>query len=148
METLTPQDFLGFRDRLIPASGFQSFQLRELEILLGLEDQDRVLLGQTSPLEHIRKLGANTSTGDRAWARIEGARGEETLRQALYRWLYRTPIQASSPDDADDAEIVDRFIEEYLDAHAKEQDHQKARMLATIWGFTSEPAATPRARLG
>jgi tryptophan 2,3-dioxygenase len=132
VETLTPQDFLGFRDRLIPASGFQSFQLREIEILLGLEDKDRVLLGQTSPMEHIRKLGANTSTGDRAWARIERARGEETLRQALHRWLYRTPIQGSSPDDANDAEMVDRFIEDYLAAHGKEQDHQKARMLAQL----------------
>src|SRR5262249_49496164 len=37
METLTPQDFLAFRDKLIPASGFQSFQLRELEIVLGLD---------------------------------------------------------------------------------------------------------------
>src|SRR5262245_58497332 len=41
METLTPQDFLDFRDKLTPASGFQSFQLREIEILLGLDDAQR-----------------------------------------------------------------------------------------------------------
>ena len=132
VETLTPQDFLGFRDRLIPASGFQSFQLREIEILMGLEDQDRVLLGQTSPMEHIRKLGANTSTGDRAWARIQRARSEETLRQALHRWLYRTPIQGSSPDDPNDAQAVDTFIEDYLAAHAEEQERQKARMISQL----------------
>ena len=44
METLTPQDFLAFRDKLIPASGFQSFQLRELEILLGFDEAQRITL--------------------------------------------------------------------------------------------------------
>ena len=37
METMTTRDYLGFRDKLSPASGFQSAQLREIEILLGLE---------------------------------------------------------------------------------------------------------------
>ena len=36
METLTTRDYLAFRDKLSPASGFQSAQLREIEILLGL----------------------------------------------------------------------------------------------------------------
>ena len=34
METLAPQDFLAFRDGLGTASGFESYQMRELEILL------------------------------------------------------------------------------------------------------------------
>ncbi len=42
METLTTRDYLGFRDRLIPASGFQSAQMREIEIILGLEDATRI----------------------------------------------------------------------------------------------------------
>ena len=37
METLTPQDFLSFRDRLGTSSGFESWQLRQIEIILGLE---------------------------------------------------------------------------------------------------------------
>ncbi len=36
METMTPLDFLDFRDYLIPASGFQSIQFREIELRLGL----------------------------------------------------------------------------------------------------------------
>ena len=36
METMTPLDFLDFRDLLFPASGFQSAQFREIEIRLGL----------------------------------------------------------------------------------------------------------------
>src|SRR5215813_8481290 len=33
LETMTPMDFLTFRDHLMPASGFQSSQFRELESL-------------------------------------------------------------------------------------------------------------------
>lgn len=35
LETMTPVSFLSFRDRLDTASGFQSIQFREVEILLG-----------------------------------------------------------------------------------------------------------------
>lgn len=35
LETMTPLEFLSFRDRLESASGFQSFQFRELEFILG-----------------------------------------------------------------------------------------------------------------
>ena len=38
LETMTPQDFLEFRERLAPASGFQSAQYRELEFLSGAKD--------------------------------------------------------------------------------------------------------------
>jgi len=37
LETMRPQDFLGFRALLNPASGFQSLQFRELEFALGLK---------------------------------------------------------------------------------------------------------------
>jgi tryptophan 2,3-dioxygenase len=38
LETMTPQDFLSFREHLSPASGFQSVQFRELEFLSGAKD--------------------------------------------------------------------------------------------------------------
>ena len=38
LETMTPQDFLQFRQTLAPASGFQSVQFRELEFLSGAKD--------------------------------------------------------------------------------------------------------------
>ena len=38
LETMTPQDFLEFRAKLAPASGFQSVQFRELEFLSGAKD--------------------------------------------------------------------------------------------------------------
>jgi tryptophan 2,3-dioxygenase len=38
IETMTPQDFLVFRELLAPASGFQSVQFRELEFISGAKD--------------------------------------------------------------------------------------------------------------
>jgi tryptophan 2,3-dioxygenase len=39
LETMTPLEFLQFRDRLMPASGFQSMQYREIEFIAGLKDE-------------------------------------------------------------------------------------------------------------
>jgi tryptophan 2,3-dioxygenase len=39
LETMSPQDFLAFRDHLAPASGFQSAQFREIEFISGLKDE-------------------------------------------------------------------------------------------------------------
>ena len=38
LETMTPLEFLSFRDRLEAGSGFQSFQFRELEFALGWKE--------------------------------------------------------------------------------------------------------------
>ena len=43
IETMSPADFLEFRDLLAPASGFQSIQFRLLEIKMGLEKGKRIL---------------------------------------------------------------------------------------------------------
>ncbi|HMO13354.1 MAG TPA: tryptophan 2,3-dioxygenase family protein [Pirellulaceae bacterium] len=42
LETMTPLDFLEFRDLLVPASGFQSVQFKELEIRLGIKRDQRI----------------------------------------------------------------------------------------------------------
>src|SRR5688572_28857392 len=42
LETMTPLDFLDFRDLLMPASGFQSVQFRTIEIRLGLAARERL----------------------------------------------------------------------------------------------------------
>lgn len=137
METLTPQDFLAFRDKLVPASGFQSFQMREIEVLLGLEDADRAAELGVAPLDAIRKLADQSPAGALAWARIEAARQEETLRTALHNWLYRTPIQGSSPDDSGDAQAVSGFIADYLAALERLQAGQESQ-LAGIPGASPE----------
>ena len=43
LQTMHPADFLEFRDFLVPASGFQSYQFRQIEILLGLNEAERAM---------------------------------------------------------------------------------------------------------
>jgi tryptophan 2,3-dioxygenase len=45
IETMPTREFLAFRTKLLPASGFQSAQLRQIEILMGLPEGERVALG-------------------------------------------------------------------------------------------------------
>src|SRR5262245_3483064 len=54
LETMRPIDFLRFRDRLKPASGFQSAQFRELEFLAGIRDERSE--EHTSELQSLRHL--------------------------------------------------------------------------------------------
>ena len=49
LETMTPVDFLAFRDRLAPASGFQSIQFREIEFVAGLKDERYLKFFQKRP---------------------------------------------------------------------------------------------------
>ncbi len=53
LETMTPMDFLEFRDFLFPSSGFQSFQNRLIENKLGLLKDKRLELGKISYKEYL-----------------------------------------------------------------------------------------------
>lgn len=119
METMTTRDYLAFRDKLSPASGFQSGQLREIEILLGLADADRIALGhEGSYMKALRAPdGAESSAFKRVTARLDD---KPTLLDAIDAWLYRTPILGSTPDQEDDAERVATFVSAYLAAQGGE----------------------------
>lgn len=54
LETMAPQDFLAFRSELAPASGFQSVQFREIEILSGLKQPVYLLRLELSAGERSR----------------------------------------------------------------------------------------------
>jgi tryptophan 2,3-dioxygenase len=142
METLTPQDFLSFRDKLTPASGFQSFQMREIEILMGMTAAKRVRYGKTDPITHIRGLAEKSPTGEMAWGRLVNASTEQTLRQSLHHWLYRTPINGSHPDDPQDAETVRGFLDGYL--AAVEANHARQAKALVASGVADEAAAHKR----
>lgn len=142
METLTPQDFLAFRDKLVPASGFQSYQLRELEIVLGLDPANREASGFGDPIRVIQQLAGDTPGGVYAKQRIAEALAEPNLSDALQDWLYRTPIQGSGPGDAGDGEVLEAFIREYVEAQGKHLAHQ-ARVYGTQ-GTVSEEEAKAR----
>src|SRR6266850_5094311 len=54
LETMSPQDFLAFRSKLAPASGFQSVQFREIEFLSGLKEPKYVARLDATPDEMAR----------------------------------------------------------------------------------------------
>lgn len=129
METMTTRDYLAFRDKLSPASGFQSAQLREIEILLGLDEGDRIPLGhERSVFDALRtQTGEETPASRRVAARLLD---RPSLRESLHRWLARTPIRGSTPGQPGDAEVVRRFVEDYLAAHHREAESARTQAIA------------------
>jgi tryptophan 2,3-dioxygenase len=84
LETMTPMDFLDFRDLLTPASGFQSVQFRELETKLGLKMENR---HEQRYYEH-QLCPAHVT-------QIKELDTKESLLDLLEQWLERTPIWAA-----------------------------------------------------
>ena len=83
METMTPMDFLEFRDLLIPASGFQSTQFREIEIKLGLSTSNR---------QHVDReffLG-RLNESDRL--KLTDLESSSSLLKLVEKWLERVPF--------------------------------------------------------
>ncbi|XP_046742244.1 tryptophan 2,3-dioxygenase [Diprion similis] len=83
LETMTPLDFMAFRDYLCPASGFQSLQFRLLENKLGLLQEHRVKYNQSYARVFGRDPAAMTALGL--------AENEPSLSCLVQRWLERTP---------------------------------------------------------
>lgn len=118
IETLTTRDYLEFRDKLLPANGGQSVQFRELEILIGLEDSERVPYVTGGSYEDV--LRDPRSSSDWVLQRLAARRGNRpSFKEAVESWLYRTPIHGSSPGDEGDDATVDRFVADYLRAHRR-----------------------------
>lgn len=114
LETLTPQDFLAFRAKLGEASGFQSFQMREIEMLLGLQAEERQRHHAVAdPLARLEQAARTSPHGERVLQIVRQTRSEKSLRDALYSWLHRTPIQGSTPADPGDTEAVADFVRAY-----------------------------------
>ncbi len=83
METMTPLDFLDFRNYLFPASGFQSFQFRVIECLLGLPEAQRMTyFGQ--------KFSSVFDENQQAY--LDGIYATGTLLSEVNEWLERTPF--------------------------------------------------------
>jgi tryptophan 2,3-dioxygenase len=103
LETMTPADFLAFREHLGSASGFQSAQFREFEILAGLDESRRIEYDGATFENHFN---------DKARAQFADRRAEPSLKEALQAWLVRTPVE-------------DGFADRYLDAFTAYVDKQR-----------------------
>jgi tryptophan 2,3-dioxygenase len=80
METMTPMDFLDFRDLLRPASGFQSWQFKTLEAKLGLPYNERY--GKEYYTSQLKEPEIDI---------IKQAEEEKSLLYVVNKWLERMP---------------------------------------------------------
>ncbi|MSR74229.1 MAG: hypothetical protein EXS14_01995 [Planctomycetes bacterium] len=92
METMNPASFLEFRDLITPASGFQSLQFRQLEILAGLSGNLRMDF-------EGKPYASNLESWERG--KLAALEGGLTLKTALLDWLSRTPIEKVFPQFAE-----------------------------------------------
>ena len=83
LETMTPLDFLDFRSYLFPASGFQSFQFRMIESILGLRDEGR-LTYNNQPYEN--------AFDEKLRSQLQQIKQQESLFDRVEDWLERTPF--------------------------------------------------------
>jgi tryptophan 2,3-dioxygenase len=87
LETMTPLDFLDFRDYLYPASGFQSFQWRCLETKLGLKAEQRLVYNQQPFYSQLQTEQQN---------QMKEILSRPSLFDLLEKWLERTPFLQTS----------------------------------------------------
>lgn len=81
LETMTPLDFLDFRDLLRPASGFQSIQFKMIEASLGLKYDQRH--GKAYYLSQLTTADVD---------RVKTAESELSLLVLIDKWLTRMPF--------------------------------------------------------
>jgi tryptophan 2,3-dioxygenase len=118
LETMMPTDFLAFRDHLLPASGFQSFQFRELEYVSGLKDA---------------RFLKNYESGSEERAKLEARLAQPTLADAFYALLRRRGFDlpdASSSNEDTRAVIERRRIDELVRVYEDAEKHYALFLLA------------------
>ena len=104
METMTPMDFLDFRDMLRPASGFQSWQFKELEAKLGLKFEYRH--GKEYYTSRLKTEHVDL---------IKKAETGRSLMQLVSTWLERMPFLNEGADDS----FFEKYKQVYHDSLAE-----------------------------
>src|SRR5262245_37768592 len=126
LETMTPLEFLSFRERLEAASGFQSDQFRQIEFLLGVKSE-----------QAIRRF----PDGSRARLALERRYQEPTMWDGFLRYLTRegyavTDVQQTLVNvykgDAKNAELCERLVD--LDEGIQEWRYRHVKMVERTIG--------------
>ena len=145
LETMTPLEFLSFRERLAAASGFQSDQFRQIEFVLGAKNDKAI---------------ARFPEGSRARAALQKRFAEATLWDSFLQFLaregYRIPSAhltrdtsapiAASPEiqdvlidiyrhDLKNAELCERLVD--LDEGIQEWRYRHVKMVERTIGMKS-----------
>jgi tryptophan 2,3-dioxygenase len=153
LETMTPRQFLAFRDRLEAASGFQSAQFRELEALLGRRDE-RVLRHYAPGAperERIAAAMARPSLFD-SFVRYLARAGYAMPAAALERDVAQ-PLEPSPPvqrallaayrDDGEPVQVCERMID--LDEGVMEWRYRHVQMVRRTIGDRRGTGGSPGA---
>jgi len=91
---MMPTDFLAFRDHLMTASGFQSFQFRELEYVSGLKDS-----------RFLKNYDATSAE----YARLEARLKRPSIAEAYYSMLQRRGLNLPEIGaDSEDRDALER----------------------------------------
>jgi len=126
LETMTPLDFMDFRDYLSSASGFQSLQFRLLENKIGIKTEHRVRYNQTnyrrvyeSRPEQLEKLVATED--------------EPSLSDLVQAWLERTPgLEGDFNFPARYKATIDKIMAESLEKiEAEENEAMKTHLMTS-----------------
>jgi len=121
LETMSPVRFLGFRDELNPASGFQSMQFREIEFSSGLKDESI-----------LREFAQDDFARQRLQARMNAPSLSEAYFALLRRRGFDTPA-VDAPRDAQERRSNygkrQRALVEVLTHEEFYQEYRLAEML-------------------
>lgn len=90
IETMTPLDFMEFRDYLVPASGFMSVQFRMIELKMGLRQKHRLGIDQQFFNSRLKEDDKNI---------LIEAEKSPTLLELVDAWLSRMPFAQSANFD-------------------------------------------------
>lgn len=126
LETLTPTEYARFRGLLGHASGFQSYQYRAIEFLLGNKDARTVEVHRSKPDRHaeLTRLLNQPSLYD------------EYLRH-LARRGFAIPKEVAERDwskqrEGSDPRVIDVFKQIYDDPHKYWDDYEMAEKLVDV----------------
>jgi len=133
LETMTPLDFLDFRDLLRPASGFQSIQFKIIEATLGLHYEHRhgkaYYLSQLTPQDVER---------------VKKAEEHRSLRSLLDEWLARMPfLQSGNYWEGDNNKS---FWSNYREAYSSGLSEGEMQNLKIFDSIFIEDSAYPEGR--
>lgn len=136
METMTPMDFLDFRDMLRPASGFQSWQFKLVEAKLGLKYQQRH--GQEYYISQLRQQHIDV---------IRQAEKEKSFVELLNAWLERMPFFEETANWAGRAPFWSDYRQTYAGslADAEQKNLEYFDAVFSDEAANSERQLSPRA---
>jgi tryptophan 2,3-dioxygenase len=119
LETMTPSEYLMFRDALGKASGFQSYQYRALEFVLGNKDAQTL-----RPHAHDKKIHAE----------LEKRLAQPSLYDEFLRWLARkghpVPEDRVTRDFTQPYERSDQVVEVFRLIYDEPERHYAAYDMA------------------